>query len=398
MSRTMMFLLVVGIATAIACNLSIPTGQPPTNTPAAVDPAATFTAIAQTVIAEITRISFEADPTATPLPVTMTATSLPPDAPTLTPTPTATHTATITPLPTPTPVPATPTQAIPCLAASFVGDFTVPDLTTFTPGVSFTKIWQVKNIGSCTWTTQYNLVYVSGAQMSGKKTSSLPQAVPPGATVNLSLKLESPEEPDTYQGAWMLQAPDGKLFGVGQNADVPITVKVKVIASPAGQAFNFAINLCAASWSNGDHKLPCPGAKGSSDGFVTSLAEPRLENGRTEDEPTLWMFPEKEAKGQIVGEYPSIRIEAGDRFVTHLGCLADSPKCQVTFRLDYRLNGDNTVHNLGLWEESYDGVVTIVELDLSSLAGQEVVFILTVKAKAAPDDDNAFWLSPHIER
>jgi len=67
------------------------------------------------------------------------------------------------------------TQAVPqaqaqtyCDHVQFVSDVTVPDGSSFTPGAAFTKTWQLKNIGTCTWTTSYSLVYAGGDQMGDR--------------------------------------------------------------------------------------------------------------------------------------------------------------------------------------------------------------------------------------
>ncbi len=406
MFRKIIFLLSLALFVGLACTIGSPVEQVPTEQPGnptatqTLDPnspQATFTAIAQTVIAEITSVA--QNPTLTPTLIPATATETPTVlyAPSPTPTETPTLFPTITPLPTFTPVFATPTTSVPCNAASFIADVTVPDMTLFNPNIEFTKIWRVKNVGSCTWTTNYALIHASGERMSGKKTSFLPKTVQPGETLDLVVAMEAPGSPNTFQGFWMLQSEDGKLFGVGTNYDIPLSVKIKVIAAEGGQFFNFAVNACSAVWTNEDGVLPCPGLKGDASGFIATLSEPALES-RHDDEPTLWMFPKKEEKGWISGTYPSLLIEAGDHFFTYVGCLDNSPKCKVTFQLDYRVKGTSTIVNLGSWDEEFDGNITFIDLDLSALAGQEVEFIFTVRAKASPDDDNAFWLSPNIQR
>jgi hypothetical protein len=406
MTRKIFLLLILALFVGLACIIGspteqVPTTQPtdssPTNTPDPANPQATFTAIAQTVIAEITSIAQNSTVTPTLLPVTATETPTLPNLPTATPTETATQLPTITPLPTFTPIPAIATTTTPCNAASFVAEINVSDSTMFNPNIEFTKIWRVKNVGSCIWTTQYALIHSSGERMSGKKTNFLSQSVKPGQTIDIAVAMEAPGSPNTYQGLWMLQSQDGKAFGVGQNFDIPVSVKIEVVAVEEGQLFNFAVNACAAVWTNENGTLPCPGVKGDENGFVTILTEPVLEN-RHEDEPTLWMFPKKEEQGWITGTYPEVLIEAGDHFISYVGCLDNSPKCKVAFRLDYRIKGTGAIVNLGSWDEEYDGNITFIDLDLSSLAGLEVEFIITVKAKASPDDDNAFWLSPHVKR
>jgi hypothetical protein len=74
---------------------------------------------------------------------TPTPTTIPTPFPTITPTPTTIP----TPFPTSTP---TPMQASLCDKAVFVADVTVPDGTSFSPGFQFTKVWRLRNVGTCT--------------------------------------------------------------------------------------------------------------------------------------------------------------------------------------------------------------------------------------------------------
>ena len=53
-----------------------------------------------------------------------------------------------------------------CDWAQFITDATVPDGTSFAPGTAFRKTWRLRNIGTCTWTTGYSLVYDSGEKFS----------------------------------------------------------------------------------------------------------------------------------------------------------------------------------------------------------------------------------------
>jgi len=148
----------------------------------------------------------------------------------VTPTP-AVPTATATALPpTATPTqPATATPASYCGWVKFINDVSVPDGSVFSPGEVFTKIWRIKNVGTCAWTTDTRLVFVSGAQLGGPVSVNLPAYVAPGQTVDVSVTLTAPSESGRYIGYWMLRGTDGVLFGTGPAAQgaffVDITVK-----------------------------------------------------------------------------------------------------------------------------------------------------------------------------
>jgi hypothetical protein len=48
--------------------------------------------------------------------------------------------------------PLSPVPVSRCDAAAFVSDVTYPDGSDVTLGSTFTKIWRLKNVGTCTWT------------------------------------------------------------------------------------------------------------------------------------------------------------------------------------------------------------------------------------------------------
>ncbi|MDO9546752.1 MAG: NBR1-Ig-like domain-containing protein [Pelolinea sp.] len=161
---------------------------------------------------------------------------------------------TLQPLPTITVAP-TDTQASaptntpqPCNKAEFVSE-TIDDETKFNANTPFTKTWRLKNIGTCTWNTNYELTYASGDKMSGPATQKLPQNVAPGEQIDISVNLIAPASEGTYQGFWKI-ADDNGQFYVNN-----IWVKIKVKPVPLN---NYTVSLDAkvaeggSIWSNGD--------------------------------------------------------------------------------------------------------------------------------------------------
>jgi len=153
--------------------------------------------------------------------------------------PTATPAPTPTPFPTFTPVPtaaqagiqASPTPG--CTnQAEFIKHLTINDNASLDREAAFAKLWQVKNVGTCTWTTAYLLVYVTGDQLSGPVSQPLPQEVPPGQSVDLRLNLIAPATPGPYTSAWMLQDPNGNRFGIGADGSQPLSLLIAVKTPP----------------------------------------------------------------------------------------------------------------------------------------------------------------------
>jgi hypothetical protein len=134
------------------------------------------------------------------------------------------------PTPTSSPRPPATNTPIPCNWAAFVDDVTYADGTEVVAGTTFTKTWRLRNIGTCSWTSGYSLIYNSGDRMSAPDSTSVTGGtVAPGATVDVSVNLTAPDSPGTYQGNFMLRSPDNIVFGIGGSASSYFWVKIEVI-------------------------------------------------------------------------------------------------------------------------------------------------------------------------
>jgi hypothetical protein len=100
-----------------------------------------------------------------------------------------------------------------------VSDVTFPDGTVVSPGTAFTKIWRFENIGSCTWTTSYTVVYRDGESFGSPAASPLAVNVPPGGRVDIAIDMVAPSVPGRYRGYWMFSNANGRLFGLGSQAN-----------------------------------------------------------------------------------------------------------------------------------------------------------------------------------
>lgn len=283
-----------------------------------------------------------------------------------------------------------------CDAAAFVSDITVADGASMGQGQGFTKTWRIRNVGNCTWTPSYDLVFVTGDRMRAPSSRDLAAYVNPGQSIDLSVNLTAPDSPGQYQGFWKLRNAAGVLFGIGPQAQDAFWVKIRV-AGPSYVAYDFAASYCDASWQNNNKDLSCPGSEGDGKGYVIRLDHPVLEDGRTEDEHSLLMVPKDADGGLIFGTYPAIHIRDGDRFRALVACQYKAYSCNVVFRLDYRIGGGDP-HRLGQWNEAYEGNFSIVDLDLRQLEGKNVTFSLVVMANGSPSQDRGLWIAPRITR
>ncbi len=390
MARTKRILpaLVVLLAMLLACNM--PLGP-------RINPAdATITAAIKTVEVRLTGSAVA---------LSMT----PEDTATETRVPTNTPVNTNTPRP-PTNTPVPPTAVTRCNWAQFVDDVSIPDGTRMAPGQSFTKTWRLKNIGTCTWTGEYSVAFESGEAMSAPAEVPIPEVVPPGDTIDVSVNLKAPATPGRKTGYWKLRNPAGVPFGIGGNAQGTFYVQINVISAtgsptatvtatsaPAGVIYDFTEAMCDAEWRSDEGELDCPGSETDIRGFVQRVDNPVMENGDTLPKSGLWTHPQWVPNGVISGKFPAIKIQAGDRFRATIGCLYDAPACNVRFQLNYRANG-GPLAPFGQWNQTYDGNVQNLDLDLTSLAGKNIEFVLAVLAGDTPDQDWAFWYTPRIVR
>lgn len=284
-----------------------------------------------------------------------------------------------------------------CDWVQFVSDVTVPDGTTYKASDSFNKTWRVKNIGTCTWTTDYSLVFVNGAQMNAPASVKLPKSVAPGQTIDLTVSMTAPNAAGTHRGNWQLKNASGVLFGIGPNADKSFWVEIKVSGAPGATGYDFAENAASAAWTSGAGSLTFPGTDGDAKGFARKIDAPKLETGATATLPGLLMVPQNVTDGYIQGVFPAFRVERGDRFQATIGCEHGATSCWVNFRLQYQI-GAGAVQTLWSFNEKHEGLVYRANIDLSRLAGQDVKFILRINAAGAAAGDRALWGSPQIVR
>lgn len=280
-----------------------------------------------------------------------------------------------------------------CDAASFVSDVTYPDGSIVSRGSTFTKIWRLKNVGTCTWTTSYAIIFVSGEKLGAPNAVSLSGSVAPGQTIDIPVELTASNAEGRYRGNWKLRNASDILFGVGASADSNFYVDVSVSGFIV-TGYDFAANFCDANWRNDSKSLPCPGTEGDDRGFVLKLDAPKMEDGNTRG-PGLITYPEKSNTGFIKGQYPALDVKSGDRFQALIGCAYKANDCNLIFRLEYQI-GNGNIRSLGQWQEVYDGRYYPVNIDLSALSGEKVKFILTIFTNGSSHEDFALWVTPRI--
>lgn len=362
----MLFALVLS-----SCNL-------PSSAPQTEEPNAIFTQAALTVQAQLNQAPTSAPfntPTLPPPQPTNTAITLP----TLPP-------ATNTPVASATPV---------CDQGQYIKDVTIPDGTTFAPGITFTKTWRLRNAGTCTW-SGYSLVFDSGDAMSGTSPIAI-GTVGPGQEVDLSVNLTAPATNGSYRGYWRIRTPSGVLIPIlsgHQGQSFFVDIKVGVFSS----GYDFYTRASSAIWISGAGTLTFGGPDTDDKGFAMYKDGQKLEDG-TIAAKTIETHPQFVDDGVISGRYPVYTIVTGEHFTARIGFLAKADgTCgagNAKFQLNYR-EGGGSLTPLGEWTKSCDGTLKSIDVDLTSLKGKAVEIILAVMANGSSSQDWAVWVKPQI--
>lgn len=140
---------------------------------------------------------------------------------TLTPVLLTTETPSNTPEPSPTPNP--------CYNLFYIADVTIQDNTRMKPGETFTKTWEVQNIGGCAWRPGFTFRHVGGDSMRGN-TVTISEAIPTGAKRQISVEMVVPSGVNgVIESAWQMADENGVFFG----DTLSVKIIVGDIATPA---------------------------------------------------------------------------------------------------------------------------------------------------------------------
>ncbi|HUF38526.1 MAG TPA: NBR1-Ig-like domain-containing protein [Anaerolineales bacterium] len=142
-----------------------------------------------------------------------------------------------------------PTSATPVCDRATPGDpidVTIPDGTDMLPGQAFVKTWRLVNSGTCTWTSAYAVVWVSGDKLGDQNAVALTGNVGPGQSVDISVPMTAPVQTGSYQSNWQLRNAGGDLFGIGAGGQSVFWVRIDVV-SPTGTPTATATATLAAT-------------------------------------------------------------------------------------------------------------------------------------------------------
>jgi hypothetical protein len=170
-----------------------------------------------------------------------------------------------------------------------MSDMTYPNGSAVAITQVFTKTWRLVNQGSCTWTSDYQIV---PAQANGQRSYNLGVNVPPGHYVDISLTFTAPVKAGAYGGSFKLQSPAGEVFGIGPdgNSSFGFLVDVQNINTPTSfyvTDVDMSINASSVSVSCPPGKKFVFSAKISVSGPGTVTYHWVFSNGDTSDNEDL---------------------------------------------------------------------------------------------------------------
>ncbi len=270
---------------------------------------------------------------------------------------------------------------------------TVADQSNMPKNARFVKVWRLKNVGSCTWTKDYEITFDGGDKLGGSAVS-MPKNVSPGDVVDIAVPMKAPDDDGKYKGYWILRNENGTKFGVGSGADMSIWVQIRVSDAVPKTPYDFTETFCSAEWKTDTHTLYCQGTSQGYSNYVIYTTSFQMETGKFEDEPAIIINVEQDQR--LRGIYPSYVVKTGDHFVSKIGCVEGSTDCKVKMMLRYKIKGTDTSGILGEWLETNDGKTTMIDIALDSLVDQDVIFILDMEAKSSSDTNEVFWFLPSI--
>ena len=228
--------------------------------------------------------------------------------------------------------------------------------------------------------------------------ASLPESTPVGPSTSTDVPTIAP--PATLIPTSTTTSPS-PTSPPPQPTTQPASQPAIPIPDPNTIAYDFVANVCQAEWANSTAYLPnCPGDLDNIEpGYVTNTGIVFAESTTGIETAALIVLPQQDATNTaIFGMYPPFEVWPGDQFRATLGCQGDAP-CNVEYSLEYFDESDQYQALNWDWPHKVGDGPQSIAVDLTSLAGKTVRFVLAVRdAQGGPANDFALWINPHIFR
>ena len=170
--------------------------------------------------------------------------------------------------------------------------------------------------------------------------------------------------------------------------------------------YDFVKNAHLAEWRSGAGQLKWPMVAGDTRG-AAFLGHSALEDGKTYVN-ALATYPRQASGGSIQGRFGEvyskyretrigeIEMPANAKFTAMVGFKEGATATDgVAVAFGY-VDPSGSVIILKRLNVYYDGVLDVVEVDLGSIAGEEVYFILRVEASGSYEQDWLVWVDPKV--
>jgi hypothetical protein len=234
MSRKKVILTLLAVSAVLMLILSACGGRGDENEE---DPNAAITAVVETAMSALTQTAAvtTSTPSLTPTEALPTNTPVPSLTPSQTP---GNPTTTSSP-----PGFVQPTnQTSSCDIGTFVRDVTVPDGKSFAAGEEFTKTWEIKNNGTCTWNENYLVIFYSGTQLAeDAQYKFTTEDIEPGENVQISIPMTAPTTMGEFTSYWILRNDLGQNFFVDGSsiyAQIQVGTVTSATATPTEEVPN----------------------------------------------------------------------------------------------------------------------------------------------------------------
>jgi hypothetical protein len=168
--------------------------------------------------------------------------------------------------------------------------------------------------------------------------------------------------------------------------------------APGATVLDFVAQLCNAQWMNGgQHLKACPNPTSDHTGGYAVVIDPVSES-LAANTPVILTTPAQNGFAALFLRYPSFMVKTGDHFRATLRCQSYAA-CDVEYALEY-YDANGNYHSPFLsWKYKAGDPAITVDADLSSLAGQTIEFVLTLRPNNdPPQQDNSLWIAPQIYR
>jgi len=281
-----------------------------------------------------------------------------------------------------------------CDSFAFLADVTIPDGTFILPGSPFKKQWAIKNTGTCTWTPEYSLVFLSGDALTD--TLSVPLinegTIAPGAMAVVAVNLTAPIEMRGYTSFWRVRNPGGQSFGAGPDRDKSLYAQIEVSSE-----YHFMLNQCNAVWSNNNGLMYCPSGQDTTNGSYYLVDKPQLENNLY-GAASLAMVPPSIQDGKISAKFAPVMTLPGSQFKTIISCAAGRTQCNAHAVVTYQV-ADGPEKVLAETYQEFDGLTEPINVRLADFAleNQLVRFTFSVDTNGGPEQDVIYFQDPRIE-